>query len=197
MAQQDVYNTVWSFSHPEADGSMSTGIDYRLSSVIQQRTEAEYAEDLAELVRTELETEYLPLIPDSMTLVQVEVRNITNPVWGAIDPSGQLGTINDNPVALRSAPVAKKNTGLLGRSNRGRMYLMAPAEQDQNAGNLGNGYVIALGNFLNTDMIQLVSAGGNIYEAVVYSKLTGIDNLISNFQVRDTMGSVRGRQAAS
>lgn len=196
MAQQDVYQTIWSFSHPDASGEMSTSMHFRLSGVNVVRTEKEYCRDLAEEVVTIIEDLYLQYLPNTMTFNRVECFNVTQPIYFADKNSNTLGLKADQPVSLRSTVNVEKKTGLRGRSFRGRSFLMAPTEDVCRAGVLDNTFRTNIDDFI-TNMLIVTSVDGNVYNATVWSEKEQLDNLISNFGVQPNAGTIKGRMAVS
>lgn len=197
MAQQDVYQCTWVFSHPEAAGDMTFSIDYRLSSVVLPRTEIEYASDLADALIPYTEAEYLPTLPASITFERIDVRNRQQVQYVAIGTSGLPGDVASEPGSLRGAVVASKRTGLAGRSYRGRLYLMHPGEASIDAGVITLATRGAIDAFLEGMKLVTGPGGQNDYLATVWSETLQLDNPIIEFLMRRKLGSQRGRQSVS
>jgi len=204
MAQQDVYQVDVIFNHPLADGEMAIIYHYRLSSVETPRTEQELGDDLVELFDGEFALEYMANVGEDFTLVRLDWFNVSNPIFGGTRAVNLAGSQMGDNVALRSAPVIKKLTGMRGRSFRGRNFYMAPPEASQNDGQITPTYQGALQVLV--DSIRTLRFGiinQNVYNMTVFSptltEAAGgvvVDNLVTNQVVQRTMGSQRGRQAA-
>lgn len=193
MAQQDVYRSTWVFSHGAIDDTMVTTLDYRLSTVADPVSEQVFCQQLADGIRDFVNTNYMPLVPASIKCNKIEVFNLSSNLVGCEALSGEIGSSTGDAVPLRNAPVIAKKTALRGKSFRGRMFMMAPSEAQQNSGALTPAYILALQTFI--DSLKLVgSIGGNQYLATVYSETLTLDNVIENFQVRDIMGTQKSRQ---
>lgn len=204
MAQQDVYQVDVIFNHPLADGEMAIIYHYRLSSVGTPRPEEQFGDDLVELFDGEFALEYMANIGEDFTLVRLDWFNVSNPIFGGTRAVNLAGSQTGDNVALRSAPVIKKLTGMRGRSFRGRNFYMAPPEASQTDGQISLAYQSALQALVDSILdLRFGIINQNVYRMTVFSPtLTEqaggvvVDNLVVNQVVTRTMGSQRGRQAA-
>ena len=194
MAAFEVYNTVWVFSHPNAEDVMTTGLDYRLVGVGAATTEQQWMEDLNDAIIADLTSDYLPLLDNSFTLEKVDTFNIQQPQFGASTEVNLPGGIAGSSVALRSAPVITKRTALRGRSFRGRMYMMACPEINQANGVLDAAYLAGLATLVGKLQTVVGPTFGGTYNSTVYSAKLGTNQPINGFEVRQKMGSIRKRQ---
>lgn len=196
MAQFENYNMVWSFSHPDAAGPISTGLDYDLVSDGAGFDEFTIMEALNDAVVAQLELLYLPIISSDFILTQIDIFNHNQPTFGATFPLGTAGGSAGESVALRSAPVVSKRTELRGRSFRGRMFLMAPLEADQSNGVLTGTYRTEIDTFMATLLSVTDATTGLVFNANVWSETLLTSTQISSFLLRRTMGGQRKRQKA-
>lgn len=196
MAVDDIYQAVFSFNHPNGDGALSFSQHYRLDVINATRTEAQYALDLGTELVLECNALYMPHLSSDIEFVQVDVLNVTQPQYGNIQLSGVTGGLVEQCVSIRAAPVISKRSVLRGRSRRGRMFLMAPTEAQQSGGELNGAAKTLIQTFVNALLI-VTPATSNIYQAVIWSKvLLEATDQVQNL-VRDTVGSIRGRQKVS
>jgi hypothetical protein len=194
MAAFDVYNTVWVFSHPNAEDVMTTGLDFRLVGVGAATTEQQWMEDLNDAIIADLTSDYLPLLDNSFQLEKIDTFNINQPTFGTSTVVNLPGGIAGSSVSLRSAPVITKRTALRGRSFRGRMYMMACPEINQANGVLDAAYIAGLGTLVGKLQTVVGPTFAGTYNSTVYSAKLDSDQPINGFEVRTKMGSVRKRQ---
>lgn len=196
MAQFETYNTVWSFTHPDAGNAISTGIDYRLVSDPGGQSEFDIMQALFDAIDPIIQADYLPLIATDFQLVQIEMFNHNAPQFGATFAVGQSGGISGQSVALRSAPVVSKRSALRGRSFRGRFYLMAPTEPDQSNGVLTGTYRTNIESFLSNMLSVIDATTGFAFNAEIWSTKLNLGTPVTEFILRRTMGGQRKRQKA-
>lgn len=200
MALNDVYRASAIFTHPQGDGDLVFTRHYRTTTVATVVSGVVEAQEIATEYVNNVETQYLPHLPEDYTFVEMNVIGITDPTVTTTLASGLPGLIDGDAVAIRSAPVIKLGTGLRGRSFNGRMFLMAPPEANQDGGVITPAYVTLLEGFLGFILRLSVTVSNNIYDSTIYSPTlslaqeTIVDTLITTQIVNSTMGSQRGRQ---
>lgn len=197
MALNDFYRTSIIFNHPNADGDVVNVVDFELLNIGTIVSEEEFCEELAQQVVTIVEAELLPALTDSWTLNQVTCFNITQPQFQGNDVSGSAGAIDNESVAIRSAPVATKRTGLRGRSFNGRMFLPSIPETNQDAGVMNAGLLAVLNTYVEELRNFSTTVNTNEYIMVVFSQLLLNGTRVTSLSVRSTLGSIRGRQRVS
>jgi len=133
-----------------------------------------------------------------------EFFGITKPEIGGVGSVTQAlngGTAGDQGVSMRTAAVVSKMTTMRGRHFRGRMYVPAIGEQAQSSGVLIAAAVGYLG--IASNALRIVNEAGLAspqFDMVVYSPTLSaaqgqvVSTEVSSFRVRDTLGTIRGRQ---
>lgn len=193
MAVGDFYRASAIYSHPNATGEVVNLYDYEQTDIEVVKTEDQYCTEIAVELAQGVEADFLPSLSDAWTFLRVNCFNIDQPTFEGSASSGNVGGIAGDSVAIRSAPVVTKLTGFRGRSFRGRTFLPAPLEVDQDGGVITSGHQTVLQTFMDNQRI-LVHASGNRYVAVVYSEKLITGTQIGTYEVKLTMGSIRGRQ---
>ena len=200
MSLGDVYRASAIFEVPGADGKMVFTSHFRTEVVNTVLTDFQEAADIAIEAASTIETFYMPFVSDQFIFEEVKVIGISNPLVGVSQVSNTAGSDTDDYVALRSAPVARLKTGIRGRSYNGRMFLLPCGEAQQNGGTMISSYVTSLTTFIAAYRRLSQQPSTNVYDMVIYSKklsdasMTVVSNLVANWLVNDTMGSLRGRQ---
>lgn len=199
MAVNEIYRASFEFTNPSADGSLFTTAHYRTSAVSTPISNSAEGQEIADDLVADVVADYLDLIEDTFTFVGVNVIGITDPLVGVSASSGSPGLLTTESLSMRSAPVVKLLTGIRGRSFRGRMFLMAPTEANQDGGVMGSAYITDLDTFMASIEV-LVGASSNVYRQTIYSPTLStpptifIDNLVTEAVVNPTLGSQRSRQ---
>lgn len=193
MAVGDFYRVSVLYNHPNADGQVVNVFDYEQTVIDTPKTEPQFCLELAAEVIGVTVANFMPNITASWELAGAECFNITQPTFQGTVSSGVNGGVTGESVALRSAVVCSKKTGLRGRSFQGRSFLVAPPEVDQNAGLISGSYFVVMGDYCDA-LIELVLVNDNEYKLVVFSELLQIGTQVQTFIPSLTLGSVRGRQ---
>ena len=198
MALNDVYKVSCVFSNTKADGDMVITHHYALAFINTGLSEAGYCEQIAQALKADYETHYLPLISNKYTLERVDAFNVTQPQFQGTSASGTDGSIaGADLVSLRSAIVIAKKSGLRGRRYNGRMFMLAPTEAQQADGDIISSLQTSLQDFCDDHLIKVVAGNLNEYNHIVWSDKFSIGTPVETYIVRATLGSQRGRQTAS
>lgn len=193
MAVGDFYRCSVIYSNTTGDGNIVNVFDYEQTDIVVAKTEDQFCNELASELRIELEDNYLSLISADWTLVRVDCFNITQPTFEGTSASGDPGTGAGDTVSIRSAVVVTKRTGFRGRSFRGRTFLPAPSENNQNGGEISAAYATSIGTFFSGILVLLL-VNDNRYVMVVYSSVLVDGTQVGTAEVKTTLGSIRGRQ---
>lgn len=196
MAVGDFFRTTTVYSHPQADGDVVNVVDFVQDELVVSQSDAEYCEELAIEVRDTVETEWLPSISDEWSLLRVECHGITNPLAQSTATSTADGEAVEESVSIRSAPVVTKETGVRGRSFRGRMFLTSITEASQAGGVMSAGLISTIQSFVDA-LRHLTLTNLNQYQMVVYSTLLTDGTKVTSLIVRANLGTIRGRQKVS
>lgn len=200
MSVNEIYKASVIFSAPGADGDMVYNLHYRTTEVNSPISNSAEGLEIAQEVADITDDLYLPSLADAFTFERVDVIGITDPLVGQTVVVNLPGESANEVLPFRSAPVVKLLTGIRGRSFRGRVFLMAPAENQQDGGVLGGGTITAIDTYI-ADLNQLnQQPSTNVYRLTIYSETlsspptTFIDNLVATRLVNPTLGSQRRRQ---
>jgi len=195
MAIADYYRATARFSNAFAAGYMVTTLAYYMFQEDAIISENAICAELAELIADSLETDYLPLINDEVVFVDVQVFNITKPQYSGSHTVNLAGTeTTTEAVAMRSAPVVKKLSGLRGRSYNGRNYWIAPPELYQNQGVITTTYRSLLVAMMDNLKTLVDSGADRTYVLSVFSDKLGTGVAVQSHVANATMGTLRGRQ---
>jgi len=142
--------------------------------------------------------------PNVIALTGVEFFGITKPEIGGRVAADVDGGATGQPISLRSAVIARKDTGMRGRSFAGRIFLPTPSETVQDAGTLTGDAVTAWQTTLN-EILELNNPvlRGPAFSAVVYSPTRAAAGMepffaaMTGWTVRGTVGTIRNRQDVS
>lgn len=193
MALNEFYRTSAIYSHPNADGEVVNVVDYELTTIGTPSSEIVFCGELATEVGDAIVTGYLPQLSLEWSLKQVNCFNIDQPAFSAEQVFGNPGASGSDSLPLRSSVVVKKSTGLRGRSFNGRMFLPATTELEQDDGIITPALKAIIQLFVD-DLIILTSPASNQWTMAVYSSLLSDGTVVQNMLVRDTLGTIRGRQ---
>ena len=151
--------------------------------------------DLAAIMAFEVDLTYMPLIPDTGTVDQVEVRGITHPAIGFTEIIGAPGTHTGSQLLPpQDALVISKLTDKFGKSYRGRNYLGGNLEDDQSAGLFGPFRLLAAEQFWG-DVVALFAQDFSLtFAMAVYSKAKGEATLVSSLRFNTISRGQRRRQ---
>lgn len=193
MAIGNIYEAALIFSHVQATGLVVNVLHYEQTVITVAKTEPQYCNELAAEVRNICETDWLPDATDDLTLERVDVFNVDQPTFQGTASSGvQGGSVGDS-LSPRQAAVATKLTGLRGKSFRGRMYIPGLSEGDQNAGQIEVATVAKLQTYVD-NLISLVLSNANEYQQSVYSRKGAAGTQITTIEVKNDIGTIRGRK---
>jgi len=134
-----------------------------------------------------------PLMGNTVQLQRIRMRDLTTQNSGVLDYTTGLpltGTRTGNAVSANVAFSLKKNSGLAGRSFRGRVYQFGMTEDDSSANVVGTGYANAVRAAWNEALF--LSGTLEDYAMVVVSKYSagqpraaGIATDVINFSYVD------------
>jgi len=202
MAINDVFKCILSHDVPGAPGNPSTGFFYRQTSDAIGIEGTDLVADVAEAWLVTALPAYRALLEDSISLLQIEVYNLSDVLYSAtvgINLPGLLTAADDELTSLRSAPVVSLRTGKVGRSYRGRQYLMPLAEGHQANGVIGGFYEALVQTYFADARVVQSGPLDNVYIHSVYSKTLSevagspVDNLVKSVRLNSKLGSQRNR----
>lgn len=197
MPVGDVFRASAVFTAPNAAGEMVVTFHYRLEATPVVPEGTSEAQSLANKVRGQIQTTYLPILADSVTFQEVNVIGITDPTLAHTAPDGNLGQLNEGNVSYRSTVIARNNTGLRGRTFSGYQQYIAPTEQQQSNGVLSAGFLTSMQTHVDA-MLELGTFGiQRVWQQVVYSRKLSAATVIDSVTVRDRQGSNKRRQDTS
>jgi hypothetical protein len=132
------------------------------------------AELLANGIGDKIAEGYLDFCMNSMIINRVEVRQITDPPLTGFDLNvNETGNIAGSQLPPQCAPLIQFRTGLLGRNQRGRVYLPPPDHTIQNAGQVDPAYRSAIEAWGTLMLTQPDSTGlVDAFVLVVYHRET-------------------------
>lgn len=159
------------------------------------------AQALADLFLAEAMPAYLNLLSTRITVQLLEVRQVLGGEGSydlTVDDNGNLSS--DDIVPLTSAPIISWRTGLIGRAHRGRTFLPAIPEGNQDAGNLDTSYKTLMGSFAASARV-LDDGTDEIFQLCIFSteldgapRVPPVGTLVTSWIIRDNMGSQRRRR---
>jgi len=200
MAVNDIYELALTFTNPGADGDMVNVLHYRQTEYDTTSSDAEMLDECMDLLITEIEDNYMPLLATDFTFARIDGFIVNKPLVGTTVASGDSGGDGGEYLPLRSTPIASKITGLRGRSYRGRIFGMSVLEASQNGGGWAatpkatmqtalDGW-LELENFLGTNTWKMT-----LYSATLSTPPTiYIDNIVTSLPLRQVFGTIKGRQ---
>lgn len=152
--------------------------------------------DLAEAWLEEVWPTYKAFLSARIVLQVIEVRPV-DPAGDFWDESvGENGTGGSGDIVpLTSAPLVTWRTGLIGRTNRGRVYLPPPPEANQDGGSLTSGYKTAIQDWAALNFHIPSSLTHAEWTQVIHNPEGANTNPeVTGFIVRDIMGVQRRRK---
>lgn len=200
MAFQSVPGTAEAVVRIQLNGVISTNTFYFEQGGGYTQSDID---NLASLVDAWVDNEYLPLISADAAYLSTNVRGLENIVdLAAVDSTGAgVGGVAQKPLPANVTIAIKRETGLTGRSARGRVYIIGmpitwlPTNENLVDPTLLTGMVAAL-NALRVDV-----AASSSWEEVVVSRYsngvkrtTGVVFPVTTYINTDnTVDSQRGR----
>jgi hypothetical protein len=159
-------------------------------------------QDVIDAWQNSAQPEYLASLSDVTDLEVIQVRGITNPEFGtdqSVSLAGEVVSGGLGIISPRSAPVVSLRTGLIGRSFRGRSFLMSPNENETVNGALSVNLQSVIDDYYNAALQITGPVSGNVYRMTIFSKTLSteeslVDNLVTNFIIRVNVGSQRKRR---
>lgn len=200
MSLGDVYRVSSIFEVPGADGKCVFTNHFETVTVNSVISDVAEAQDIATEAVDTIDTLYMPFVSDQFVFEGVKVIGISNPLVGVELAAATAGSDTDDYVSVRSAPIVYYSTGLRGRSYNGRNFLLPCGEAQQNGGTMIASYLSSLLAFITGYRRLSQQPSTNVYDMTIYSKklsdqsMTVVSNLVTGWGIRDTMGSLRGRQ---
>lgn len=154
------------------------------------------AQDLAQGFEQQAMAEYLDLISNAYVVDTIEVRQKTGtPLFAYDEPSGASGVITGDPLPPQVSPLISWRTAEVGRRNRGRSYIPAPAEVNQNAGVLTAGYLALVQSFADEMLtINEPILGNPEFELVIFHDIDDTATTVTEGIPRPTLMTQRRRR---
>mgnify|MGYP000530197881 CR=1 FL=1 len=193
MPLNDIYRATVKFSNPVAPTDMVYVLHYQITNAGGQPDGFGEALELAQELVSQTETLYLPFIPNTHTLVGVDVIGVTDPLVQATWNSGVTGSDADQAVSLRNAVCVNWKTGVRGRSYDGGSNLMAPSESQQDSGVILPSYITDITPYL-ANIDSLLRPNLDEFSLGIYSRKLGVFTPVTTFIVRSTFSTVKSRQ---
>lgn len=155
-------------------------------------------EELAAQIEAIVLPELVQILPNPYIVFTVEIRQVTgSPLEGTDLPVNAQGVVTGDPLPSQVCPLVSWRTGLLGRANRGRMYLPAPVEGAQVAGQLSTTFMANVQTVADS-MLSLSVLGDEAFIAVIYSADNNPTGLpITTAVVRQDLATQRRRRIGS
>lgn len=201
MAINDIFQLAIKFVH--GSDSIVNVMHYEQTAWDDVMTQSDLCDNVSELYTADIVLEYKPILSAAIDLVRIDTFVVNAPTASGGDATGAQGDVAGDVVAIRSAPVVTKLTALRGRSFRGRLFLPPVLEAQQASGVLNAMFISDLDDFF-TAIKTLSDGAGNVFRANVYSPTlsdpimeTFVSTQITSFDIKDIMGSQRGRQAVN
>jgi len=199
MALNDVQVMAVVFSVSGADGEIVNTHQYKLTQWSSSTTRIENLAELADFLQTQYEADLLPDLPTGVTLERIEGYVLQGGGVASVNLAvGTSGGVAGDFIPVRDAMVVNKQTGLRGRSFRGRNFLPPLSESNQNGGIVIAGFVSIVEDFY-AGIVEFDNGAGDVFNMVVYSPTLTVDtenpvtNQVSNFVVNNRIGSIRRR----
>jgi hypothetical protein len=155
------------------------------------------AQALAEAFAAGPATVLMALLPTDYAMDVVEVRQLNAPgTEGFDEPVTLLGSDPIEALPPMNCTIVSKRTGLVGRRFRGRMYLPAPSEGQQNGGALLGTYVANVQAWAETILVvDAIDGSLAQYTARIWHDDLGTGTNLTNVLVRTLLGTQRRRRA--
>jgi len=197
MALNDVYKASAIFTAPKAAGPMVVTYHYRNIEENGSLTPAQECLEVATEVGETLESLFMTLVSDTISLERVDAFGITVPTAEATYASGTAGTWAQETVGFRNTVIVRNKTGLRGRSFTGYQSYPPPREDVQDGGELTVGFLADMATLALGLKRLSQQASTNKYDQVVYSKLLNSNALVTTYIVRPMTGSNKRRQSTT
>lgn len=195
--QGDVINVVFSGTYGSSATPWSMVKDYRITAINTAGSLQAWLGTTAMSYTTAWVTQLLAQMADDFTFDRVEAFNRNDLTEEAALTVDIDGTGNTDNLPLRVAAVILKETGLRGRSYFGRMSFPAMLAAAQDNGVLEAAFVGLLTTWAAA--IRVIGDATNQGHLTVYSPTLSTDDVVFNtlvtgFNIRNVLGSIRGRQ---
>lgn len=154
-------------------------------------------EELINAWQEDVQALFLDCFSASVALVNISVRNLTQPTLGTDRPvsPAEPGSISGDSLPPTSAAVITWLTGLIGRRHRGRTYIWPAGESSQTGGQISGGYDTTLGLFAAAALSIQEGTLGSIYTMVVHSEVDdGADTPVTIYRVNQFLATQRRRR---
>lgn len=198
MAVGDVFKMVISFELPGTSKPGSNSVYFRQRTEVTILSGNLLVEDLNATWLADVKDLYRALIPSNLDLIQIDTVGITFPTFGDLDTINEVGLLSNagaENLPAQTAPVLKFATGLRGKSYRGRNYLPPINEANFGGGQLFSaGYIAAVDAYVAAMNSMTSSFSSNQYDHTVYSKTLLLDNIVTEYVLRNKPGTQRRRQ---
>lgn len=198
--QGDVINMVIGGTFGSSATPWSMVKDYRITAINTAGSLSAWLTAVLTTYTGAWVTALLQDLDEQFTFNTVRAFNRNDPTEEANATVDIDGTATDEGLPLRAAVVMLKETGLRGRSFQGRMSFPAIHAAAQDLGLLDAG---ALALFVAwSGAVRIIGDATNQGHMTVYSRTLSTDDVIFNtlvtgYSVRNTLGSIRGRQPVS
>lgn len=193
----DIFRASFVFDAPNANpNGMVYTAHFRVEANGTATSPVEEGEDLANILRTKTESFYCTLIPDVITLREVNVIGISEPTVGVTEASGVSGSDTSDSMPYRNAVHSTNRTGLRGRSYNGRTNLMPCSESQTNEGIILASYQTSVVAYL-VDLANPTGAlFGTVFQQVIWSRKLQIATDVTQIVTSNRFATVGNRQEA-
>jgi len=198
MAVNDIFSLTFNWGlGPEPAANV---YHYRQTVDVSGNPRSTLCNNLITLAVASAQTFLTPNLASLIILQTVDCFVVNDDTAFATQSPAIPGDLTGEVVSKRSAPVAKLSTSLRGRSFQGRKFFPPPLETQQANGTLIASHVTDLQTYLDDTRI-LIDGSGDTFRLTIFSPTMSIlpdgpfiDNLVTTSQVRQILGSIRGRQ---
>lgn len=193
MALNNTYRCSVVYQNTFADGEVVNVLDYVQTSLVSPDSEVGYCTELGSRLSDLIFANYLSILSTLWIVDRIDVYNIDQPTFATSVAVSLAGTSAGDVLGPRNAVLARKLTGLRGRSFRGRAFFPSPKEDQQQAGDLTPAFVTAMQAFVD-GLVTVTAASANVYRLAVRSEKLLLSTLVTSFDVRAGIATIRGRK---
>ena len=205
MAVNDIFSVVFSHTVPNAKANPSVTHHFRQTGQVTPLVGNLLSADVIQAWVDTVITAYSNLIATNITLDTIDVVQVNNPVFGAINNialAGVLALGGADLCSVRSSPVVSLRTGLRGRSFRGRSFFMTIPEVHNVGGVISAAFNVNMLAYMNGVLVITSIPSGNTYSLTVFSPTLSVppvfvDNTVLSFIQNPKLGSQRKRMSVS
>lgn len=155
------------------------------------------SETLANQFNDQVITGYSQIISANDVVNTIEVRQLTGSPLGAFDLAVDVqGSDAGDALPPQNAPLVSWRTGLVGRANRGRIYLPAPVEDTQTQGQLSTAYKAAAQNVADS-MIEVGDLVSTFWQLVIFHQTSLTGTPVVSAIIRNDIATQRRRRVGT